>query len=134
MRKTKVPALPSMIGTSSADTSTKALSMPSPANAAMRCSTVETRVPSFSITVAMTVLDTYSARAGTPGLPGRSLRQKTMPVSMGAGRNAIVTLWPVCRPTPVARTIVFSVRWRIMLGPLAPAWRLEEILPILSCG
>ena len=125
MRKTNVPALPSMIGTSSAETSTNALSMPSPANAAMRCSTVEMRVPSFSMTVAMTVLETLVARAGTAGLPGRSVRQKTMPASTGAGRKAIVTFSPVCSPTPVARTIVFSVRWRIMelrarnRGPLA---------------
>ena len=113
-RNTNVPALPSMIGTSSAETSTNALSMPSPKKADIRCSTVETRAPSCSSTVAMTVLLTLSARAGMAGLPGRSERQKTMPVSMGAGRSAIATLRPVCRPTPVARTVVFRVRWRIM--------------------
>src|SRR5258706_184251 len=104
MRNTKVPALPSMIGTSSPETSTYALSMPRPAKADMRCSTVETRVPSFSSTVASVVLPTLCARAGMAGLPARSERQNTIPVSMAAGRSAIVTLRPVCRPTPVART------------------------------
>ena len=42
-RNTNGPALPSMIGTSAAVTSTQALSMPSPANADSRCSTVEMR-------------------------------------------------------------------------------------------
>src|SRR5690625_1187541 len=41
MRKTKGPALPSMMGTSAALSSTQALSMPSPAMADSRCSTVE---------------------------------------------------------------------------------------------
>ena len=109
-----MPALPSMIGTSSAETSTNALSIPSPAKADMRCSTVDTRAPFFSITVAITVLVTLSAWAGIAGLPGRSERQKTMPLSIGAGRNTIVTLLPVCRPTPVARTVVLRVRCRIM--------------------
>ena len=35
------------------------------------------------------------AVAGTAGLPGRSERQKTMPVSAGAGRSTMVTLCPV---------------------------------------
>src|SRR5690348_11303024 len=65
----------------------------------------------------MTVFVTFSAWAGIAGLPGRSERQKTTPVSMGAGRRTIVTLRPVCRPTPVARTAVLSVRWRIMEFP-----------------
>jgi hypothetical protein len=47
MRNTKGPALPSMIGTSLADSSTVALSMPSPASADIRCSTVATRTPSL---------------------------------------------------------------------------------------
>ncbi len=109
-----MPALPSMIGTSSADTSTNALSMPRPANADMRCSTVETRTPSFSITVAISVLLTLSACAGMAGLPAMSERQNTMPLSTGAGRNTIVTLWPVCSPTPVARTLDLRVRWWII--------------------
>src|SRR5258706_10217859 len=114
IRNTKVPALPSMIGTSSPDTSTNALSMPRPANADIRCSTVETRAPSFSITVAIVVLVTLSACAGIAGLPGRSERQKTMPVSIGAGRSTMTTFWPVCTPTPVARTTLLRVRWKIM--------------------
>ena len=54
-RKTNGAALPSMMGTSSAERSTKQLSMPSPARAAIRCSTVETRTPSSPIVVASSV-------------------------------------------------------------------------------
>jgi hypothetical protein len=124
-RKTKVPALPSMIGTSSPETSTNALSIPNPANADIRCSTVETRAPSFSITVAIVVLPTLSACAGMAGLPGRSERQKTMPLSTGAGRSTITTFWPVWTPTPVARTEVLRVRCRIMNSPIL-SWACER--------
>src|SRR5687767_5450104 len=88
--------------------------MPKPKSADMRCSTVETRAPSCSRTVAMVVVVTLVARAGMAGLTGKSERQKTMPVSTGAGRITITTLWPVCRPTPVARTAVFKVRCLII--------------------
>src|SRR5665213_3163930 len=108
-----------MIVTSSPDTSTYALSTPSPAKADIRCSTVEMRTPSRSITVAIVVLLTFNACAGTAGLPGRSVRQKTIPVSTGAGRSTIVTLRPVCRPTPVARTSDFRVRCRIICSILS---------------
>src|SRR5688572_12166441 len=104
-----------MIGTSSADTSIYALSMPSPKSADMRCSTVDTRAPLRSITVAMVVLLTFVARAGIAGLPGRSVRQNTMPVSMAAGRITMTTFSPVCSPTPVARTVLLSVRCLIIL-------------------
>ena len=77
--------------------------MPSPKKRDMRCSTVETRAPSFSSTVAMRVSTTLCARAGMAGLPGRSERQKTMPVSGAAGRSTSATFSPVCTPTPVAR-------------------------------
>src|SRR5687768_17261199 len=104
-----------MIGTSSADTSIYALSIPSPKSADMRCSTVDTRAPLHSITVAMVVLLTLVARAGIAGAPGRSERQNTMPVSMAAGRITMTTFSPVCRPTPVARTELFRVRCLIIL-------------------
>ncbi|GGZ51397.1 hypothetical protein GCM10008101_00450 [Lysobacter xinjiangensis] len=39
-----------------------------------------------------------------------------MPVSAGAGRSAMNTFSPLCRPTPVARIVFFRVRWRSMVG------------------
>ena len=50
----------------------------------------------------MRVSTTLCARAGIAGLPGKSERQKTMPVSGAAGRRTSATLWPVWTPTPVA--------------------------------
>ena len=69
-------ALPSMIGISGASTSMIILSIPKPANAAFKCSTVETRTPcSFTSAVQSIVSRTESAFAGkvTGGL--RSVRQ-----------------------------------------------------------
>ena len=41
-------------------------------------------------------------------LDGRAAGE--MPVSIGAGRITMTTFWPVCTPTPVARTEVLRVR------------------------
>ena len=92
-RKTNGPALPSMIGTSSAERSTYALSIPKPANADIKCSTVATFAPDcgFSIRVDIRVSFTFRACARTIGLPGKSVRQNTMPVSGAAGRISIST-------------------------------------------
>jgi len=49
---TKGFALPSIAGISGPSTRTSRLSMPSPAAAAIRCSTVPTRVPFFPMVVA----------------------------------------------------------------------------------
>ena len=95
IRNTKGPALPSMIGTSPAVSSMNALSMPSPASADRRCSTVETPAP-FAVSVVPSVVSlTFVARAGTSTGGSRSVRRKTMPVFGGAGLSTIRTLRPV---------------------------------------
>src|SRR5438132_13026134 len=109
-RNTKGPALPSMIGTSAAESSTTALSTPSPANADSRCSTAETRDSPRPSVVPSTVSRTFSACARMSTGSGRSVRRKMMPSSGPAGRKVIRTFLPVCRPTPVARIEFFSVR------------------------
>src|SRR5260221_7563665 len=116
-RNTKGPALPSMIGTSGALSSTRALSMPSPANADSRCSTVETRAPPVPSVVPSVVSPTLAARAGMSAAPGRSVRWNTRPVSGCAGRTVISTLRPVCIPTTVARMLLRIVRWPTMALP-----------------
>jgi UDP-3-O-[3-hydroxymyristoyl] N-acetylglucosamine deacetylase len=50
------------------------------------------------------------SRARTSGAPSRSVRRKTMPLFTGAGPRVMRTFSPVCRPTPVARIVFFSVR------------------------
>ena len=60
-RKTNGAALPSMIGTSAAVRSMNALSIPKPAKADIRCSTVPTRAPSCSIVVPSVVSVTRRA-------------------------------------------------------------------------
>jgi len=80
MRNTKGPALPSMIGTSGALTSTRALSTPRPAKAESRCSTVATRTSPFARVVDRRVSPTNSQRAGISTASSRSVRRKTIPV------------------------------------------------------
>src|SRR6266550_4039659 len=61
-RKTNGPALPSMIGISGPATSTCKLSIPSPASADIKCSTVEIDAPSFLSVDDSRVSPTLSAR------------------------------------------------------------------------
>ncbi len=63
IRKTNGPALPSIIGTSGADSSTKQLSMPRPAKADIRCSTVVTLASPLETAVHMVVSRTLIASA-----------------------------------------------------------------------
>jgi hypothetical protein len=85
MRNTNGPALPSMIGTSAAPSSTMALSMPSPASADIRCSTVATRTPSLISVVPSMVSPTCMPSPARPRGGSRSVRRNTMPVLTGAG-------------------------------------------------
>ena len=64
IKNKKEAALPSIIGTSSPSSSIKRLSKPRPAQADSKCSTVETRTPSFWITEASLVSHTAKAVAG----------------------------------------------------------------------
>src|SRR5690606_13681651 len=120
IRNTNDPADPSRMGISGAVTSTWRLSMPSPATAAMRCSTVATRTEASSpssaaVSVeAMRVSVTRSGRAAISTGGSRSTRRKTMPVSAAAGRSVSSTRWPECSPTPVALTRALMVRCRII--------------------
>ena len=119
-RNTNEPADPSRIGISGAVTSTYRLSMPRPASADIRCSTVATRTwlpgpSSAAVSVdAMRVSVTRAApqRISTGG--SRSVRLNTIPVSASAGRKVSSTRSPECRPTPVVLTGILIVRWRIM--------------------
>ncbi len=80
----------------------------------MRCSTVAIFTPSRSMAEHNRVSVTRSGATGMSTGGSTSRRRKTIPVSGGAGRRVISTLQPVCSPTPVARTRVFSVYWEIM--------------------
>ena len=109
-RNTNGPDEPSMIGTSGADSSTSRLSIPSPARADIRCSTVWTLAPSRASPVHRVVSHTNSPEAGISTTGSRSTRRNTMPVSGAAGRIVRKTLSPLCRPTPVARITFLMVR------------------------
>ncbi len=80
-RNTKDAAEPSRIGTSSAVMSTYRLSMPRPAQADIRCSTVCTLAPPLEMVDARRVSVTASADIGMSTGSGRSTRRNTMPVS-----------------------------------------------------
>lgn len=99
-----------MMGISSASTSTYKLSMPSPAQADIRCSTVDTRAPSFCSTEARRVSPMALAVAGISTAGSRSTRVKMMPVPGVAGRNVNVTLRPECNPMPTVLTTDLMVR------------------------
>lgn len=99
-----------MMGISSASTSTYRLSMPSPAQADIRCSTVDTRVPSFCSTEARRVSPIALAVAGISTAGSRSTRVKMMPLPGAAGRNVNVTLRPECNPMPTVLTTDLMVR------------------------
>ena len=104
MSRTNGAALPSMIGNSTAFTSTSALSTPKPANVAIRCSTVETLTRPLPRLVASWVSMTFSGQALTRASQPRSERTNTMPASAGAGRIVNSTSSPVCSPTPAVAT------------------------------
>ena len=76
-----------MMGTSSAFNSTIKLSIPNPAQADSKCSTVDTRTPSFSRTEAIRVSPINKAEAGISTMGLRSTRRNTMPLSAAAGRK-----------------------------------------------
>ncbi|KGD34977.1 hypothetical protein DO72_5451 [Burkholderia pseudomallei] len=84
--------------------------MPRPAHADIRCSTVDTRTPSFCSTDASRVSPIDSAEAGMSTGVGRSTRENTMPVSGAAGRSVSSTLRPECTPMPTVLTIDLMVR------------------------
>ena len=103
-------ALPSMMGTSSPSNSISKLSRPKPAQAESKCSTVDTRTPSFCITDAKRVSHTARAVAGMTDCSGVSTRTNWIPELTGAGLIEIVTLRPECKPIPTVFTGIAIVR------------------------
>src|SRR6218665_2474877 len=101
-RKTKDAEEPSRIGTSSAVMSTWRLSMPRPAQADIRCSTVCTLALPCAMVEASRVSVTASARTGMSTGCGRAPPRNTMPVSGCAGRRGNSTPFPPGRPAPPA--------------------------------
>ena len=116
IKNTKGEADPSIMGTSAAVKSTYTLSMPKPHNADIKCSTVCTLTPRYSRQEERRVSTTKngSALMSTTGL--RSIRLNTTPVFGAAGRSMSATVFPVCKPIPVALTKFFKVRWRIIVS------------------
>ena len=86
-RKTKGPALPSMIGTSPALTSTSALSMPRPARADNKCSTVEIFTSPLCSVVPIMVSPTFCGvrldvdGVGQIGAPEHNARVRRQPAA-----------------------------------------------------
>ena len=87
-------------GGSGEDISIRILSIAIIDSAPIRCSTVKTSAPFALSVVAFTVELTFSGKAFISGLPGKSVRTKTMPVSASAGFSVISTSLPECRPMP----------------------------------
>ena len=121
-RNTNCAADPSRIGGSGPSTSTTTLSMPQPASAAMTCSTVLIRAPSCASTVESRVSATQSKRAGMSA--PISVRRKTMPWSVVAGRKVRLTRCPECRPTPTQPIGDFSVCWHhVVVSEIQHLWQ-----------
>ena len=114
-KNTKDEAEPSKMGTSSAVMSTYRLSSPKPAQADIRCSTVNTLAEPTEMVDARRVSVTAVADTGMSTGKGKSVRRKTMPVSTGAGRSVSSTRWPLCRPTPTALVSDLRVRCASMV-------------------
>jgi len=149
IRYTNEPDEPSRIGISAASMSMFRLSMPSPASADIRCSTVATRICCWPWCIAVSVDAirvslTASALAGMARGGSRSIRQNTIPLSAGAGRKPSRTRWPLCSPTPVVLTGSLSVRclsisasfrlrqassWRVLKGEDPRTVRVWQALP-----
>src|SRR2546422_7555681 len=64
---------------------------------------------------------TSVSRAGTSGLPARSVRRKTIPCPAGAGRNVASVTTPVCNPVP--RSAADRVTERLPVGGTSGALR-----------
>src|SRR2546426_4142695 len=64
---------------------------------------------------------TSVSRAGTSGLPARSVRRKTIPCPAGAGRNVASVATPVCNPVP--RSAADRVTERLAVGGTSGALR-----------
>ncbi len=102
--RTRTDCAPSMIGISAASTSMTMLSMPNPARAALRCSTVEIR----NVMLCHRVSTEHGITHGfcISRKINRWIQVKVTiddPVLAGAGRIVSVTSFlPVCKPTPVA--------------------------------
>ena len=102
IKKTKGPALPSMIGISGPLTLIMQLSTPNPAMADRRCSMVAILDPSLYKVVDSVVSPTCSNMAGISTFGSRSDLMKLIPESAGAGSNSKITFLPLCSPTPMA--------------------------------
>ena len=90
------------------------LSIPKPAKADNRCSTVDIRISSLTNVVDKLVSPTYLGLAGISTAGSMSTLRKMIPVLVGAGLKVSNTFFPVCRPTPVARITFFNVRCLII--------------------
>ena len=104
-----------MIGISAESISTYKLSIPKPASADSKCSTVDTLMLSgFIKQVHKVVSPTASGAALISTTGSRSIRRKTIPVFIGAGRRVTCTFSPLCSPTPTVETLSFNVRCLII--------------------
>src|SRR3989338_2122953 len=99
--------LPSSPGSSKASISTVRLLIPNPQRTLMKCSTVWITTSPLpmevqrGIPVSIWIFDGSTLRTGRPG---RSVRIKLIPEFTGAGLHRILTLQPVCNPTPDRET------------------------------
>src|SRR6266542_2007505 len=106
--------LPSRIGGSGPVSSIVKSSISCAATAASRCSTVWIVAAPWPIAVRRSTAATSVSRAGTSGVPARSVRRKTIPCPAGAGRNVASVVAPVCSPVP--RSAAGRVTERLALG------------------
>src|SRR6266487_1788078 len=106
--------LPSRIGGSGPVSSIVKSSISCAATAASRCSTVWIVAAPWPIAVRRSTASTSVSRAGTSGVPARSVRRKTIPCPAGAGRNVASVVAPVCSPVP--RSATGRVTERLGLG------------------
>ena len=99
---TNTNALPSNIGTSGPSISNKALLIPHPVNAAIRCSIVSTLTPSeFANRVQSSLFTTLSNTAGINLFPvAISNLLKQIPESILAGNTTSFDHKPLCKPIP----------------------------------
>src|SRR6266511_4710876 len=105
--------LPSRIGGSGPVSSIVKSSITCAATAASTCSTVWIVAAPWPIAVRRSTASTSVSRAGTSGLPARSVRRKTIPCPAGAGRNVASVAAPVWSPVP--RSVALRVTERLVV-------------------
>src|SRR2546427_5558517 len=124
--------LPSRIGGSGPLSSIVRSSIMCTATAASTCSTVWIVASPWPMAVRRSTASTSVRRAGTSGLPARSVRRNTIPCPAGAGRKVASVVAPVCSPVPRSEVARVTERLALSVGSWRPGFGVHELLELVD--